>query len=240
MKIAGIDNSLNSPAITIFELDEENDCKVLAKEYYNIICDKPKKKDPDDYYKDKDNIITLRGYKDFYDRIGRKNVMIVDLLTDCEYVAIEDYSFSSVGSTYQIGENSGLLKYMLYLDDKSIRYYDPNSIKMFFSNNGSSNKYQMFEKYMQLNNPLNLSEKLLTIGLEAVEEFKRTGKKKSFNPVEDIVDSYAICDLLYTEIRLRKGLIEMKSLSEKQIQVFNKIHKDTKTNILNTDFIQKV
>ena len=238
MKIAGIDNSLNSPAVTIFELDEGNDCKILSKEYYNVICNKPKKKDPENYYKDKDNIITMRGYKDFYDRIGRKNRMITDLLTDCEYVAIEDYSFSSVGNTYQIGENSGLLKYMLYIEGKAIRYYDPNSIKMYFNNKGNSTKYEMFERYMQLDNPLNFSEKLLTIGLEAIEKFKNTGKKKAFNPVEDIVDSYAICDLLYTEILLRKGLIEMKSLREKQIQAFNTIHKDTKTNILNTDFIR--
>lgn len=238
MKISAIDNSLKSPGITIFELDGNHE--IINIDYFSVMCDKPKKKDPPKAHRDSDNIITLKGYKDFYDRIYRKNNFITHYLLDCSYTAIEGYSYGSCGgSLYQIGENTGLLKSMLYQSNIAIRIYEPSSIKMFFTGKGNATKYDMFDTYMSLNNPLGLSNKLVGMGIEANEHFKKIGKKKNFNPTEDIIDSYAICYLLYTELLLRKGLIDLKTLSDKQIQVFNKIHKNTKTNILDEDFIKK-
>lgn len=239
MFISSVDNSLTSPAIVTFELNEIT-LEIISMNYFNVICDKPKKKDPEIYSEDKDHIVTLRGYTDFYDRIIRKNKFIADRIIESSHVAIENYSFSSVGLVYQIGECGGNLKTMLYLNNQNLRTYEPTSIKLFFSGKGNAKKYDMFRKYVELGNPLGLSDKLMKIGFDALDKYELTGKVKSFNPVEDIVDAYAIATLLHTELLLRRGLIAMKELTEKQIQTFNTIHRDIKTNILNMDFIKKV
>ena len=59
------------------------------------------------------------------------------------------------------------------------------------------------------------------------------------NPREDIIDAYFILKLLQAELKLRHGLIELKSLSVKQIQAFNRVTKANPTNLLDRDFIEK-
>ena len=60
------------------------------------------------------------------------------------------------------------------------------------------------------------------------------------SPKEDIVDANYICLLLQMELKLRKGIIQLKDLTEKQIQIFNRTTKAQKTNLLAIDFIEKV
>ena len=233
MKIAGIDNSLSCPAVTIFEIDDET-YNIVKKECFIVICEESKgtKKELNTIFDEvqKNNTVILKPFTNEYDRMNRKNKYIANRVKDCEYVAIEDYSYASKGLVTKIAENTGILKSYLYDSGSKLRTYEPTTIKMFFCGNGSANKMLMINEYLENeeeNNPLNLDLKL--------KQFEITEKSK----LNDVVDSYAIAKLLHTELLLRKGLIEIKSLNLKQIQVFNKIHKDTKTNILDTDFIYK-
>jgi Holliday junction resolvasome RuvABC endonuclease subunit len=215
LKIAGIDNSMSSPAITIFDLDDKT---LEIKNYDYISLYKVKKQLVQDH------IFTIPEYDNECQRIVEKNNFLVDILVkrEVEYAAIEDYAFSSTGMSYSIGENTGYLKCELFKNKIKLRKYEPTSVKMFFTSLGNADKDLMMKTYIHdYSNCLNLPDKIIN-------------EKK---PLEDIADSFAICMLLLLELKLRRGLISLKDLPESKIRVFNKIRKDTKTNILDTDFI---
>jgi Holliday junction resolvasome RuvABC endonuclease subunit len=231
LKIAGIDNSLSCPAVTIFELDESDNLKIAKMESFIVLCEKSKgtKKEILTNYDElqKSNIVTLKPFTNEYDRMNRKNKYIAERVKECQYIAIEDYSFASKGLVTKIAENTGILKSKLYDSGCQLRTYEPTSIKMFYTGNGSADKNLMIAEYIESGNVLGIDTTL--------KQFSINDKSN----LNDIVDSYAIATLLHTELLLRNGLKQINSLSIKQIQVFNKIHKDTKTNLLDTDFIHK-
>ena len=214
MVLAGLDNSMSSPAVTIFNLDEN--LNIISTDYISIF--KTKKQHIENH------IFPMPDFENECQRITEKNDFLVNELVKrkVEYIAIEDYSFASTGQVYGIGENTGYLKCLLYKNNIKIRKYDPNSIKMAFTGKGNASKTEMMETYkFEYNNLLNLPEKIIS-----------TDK-----PLEDITDSFAICSLLHLEMKLRKGLISLKELPESKIRVFNKVRKDLKTNLLDTEFI---
>ena len=104
------------------------------------------------------------------------------------------------------------------------RKYDPNSVKMHFTSNGAAKKNLMAIHYLKKEHQL----KDFKFNLDSIK-----------SPVEDVVDSYAVATLLQLELKLRKGIIQLRDLSEKQIQIFNRVTKSNPTNILSQDFISK-
>ena len=105
---------------------------------------------------------------------------------DCIYdwqvdlCVLEDYSFSSTGRTFQIGENFGLLKYKLRRSMIPFMTVPPTVLKKFATGKGNANKEKMQEAY--------------------VEETGRDLKKllgqteKQWNPSSDIIDSYYLAE----------------------------------------------
>jgi hypothetical protein len=94
---------------------------------------------------------------------------------------------------------------------------------MFACNIGTAKKEDMIDAYDKVRkNPL---------GLNFSNRFG--------SPKEDIVDAFFITELLQMELKLRKGLIQLKDLTEKQIQIFNRTTKGNPTNILATDFYER-
>jgi len=215
MKICGVDNSMSSPAIVIFDLDENLEIK--SYDYISLI--KTKKQHIENH------IFPLMEYTSECQRIVEKNEFIVNELVkrNVEYVALEDYAFASVGMQYGIGENTGFLKCCLYKNGIKIRKYEPTTIKMFFTGVGNAKKDVMMNTYKEdYKNVLELPDKIIN----------------TEKPLEDISDAFAICSLLHLELKLRKGLISLKELPESKIRVFNKVRKDTNTNLLDTNFIE--
>lgn len=215
--------------MVIFEIDDN--FEIIKKKYYVIKCEKFKKSDLKKKYDEvvKDGIINLKYFIDDCDRIIRKNDFIANLLKDCEYVAIEGYSFGSQSSNLtKISENTGYLKMNLYKTGCKIRIYDITSNKKHFSSTGGADKDKMIDRYLELGNPLNIDLSL--------KEFDR---KSASNCLNDIVDAYAICDFLLTELKLRHGLILLKDLPQHKIECYNKIRKDSNEGLLTTPFINK-
>jgi len=62
-------------------------------------------------------------------------------------------------------------------------------------------------------------------------------ENKNGNPKDNIIDAWWIAKLLLTELRLRRGLVMLKDLSEDAIKIFNRVTKSNPTNILATDFL---
>ncbi len=220
IKMAGIDNSKNSPGVVKFTID--NDFKIIDQDYLGLVINpnkKPKQLN--------DKCLVLENFKKFlndYDKINFMSSNIIEFVNDCEYVAFEDYAYSGSGSVFDIAESTGVLKYLLYNRNIPLRFYAPTLIKMFGTTNGGADKTLVINKYKELGNPLNLPENHL---------------KEKDHPFEDIVDAYFITKLLYTELAIRKGFIKLHELNEQQIRPFNHISDSSKVNLLSLDFIQK-
>jgi Holliday junction resolvasome RuvABC endonuclease subunit len=220
MKIAGIDNSKNSPGIVKFELDEN--FKIINYSFLGLTINKTKKPKP--LYQNC-KIFEIFGLEPTdYDKINFMSSNIIEFTKDCDYVAFEDYAYAGKGSVFDIAESTGVLKHLLYNQNKYLRFYAPTQIKMFATNNGIADKPMMIQKYIDTfpSNPLN-------IPLDKIND----------HPFEDVIDAFWITTLLYTELSLRNGHIQLHQLNEQQIRPFNHISKSYKVNLLSQDFIFK-
>lgn len=68
---------------------------------------------------------------------------VIRLLPDCPFVvfiAIEDYSYGSVGQSFSKAELHGLIKNALFTRSYEFTQYSPNSLKKFASGKGNSGK----------------------------------------------------------------------------------------------------
>jgi hypothetical protein len=68
---------------------------------------------------------------------------------------------------------------------------------------------------------------------------KRPDPKQNRTTSEDLADAYSAAKLIWTEYQLRNGLIDLKDLHEKEIQVFNRTTKSYPVNILGREWICK-
>jgi hypothetical protein len=217
MKILGLDLSINGSGCVKFELDDK--LNVIGKSYLSFTQVK----------KHETKEILHFSKKNFPNNFEQNAWTITNILAfceGCEYVAVEDYAFGAKGMVFHIGEFVGEVKKFLYWGwnknnrGMNLRLYDPCSIKMWATDRGNATKEDMVDSYDKVHkDPLKLSF------------LNRFG-----SPKEDIVDAYFIATLLQTELKLRLGLIQLKDLTEKQIQIFNRTTKSHPTNVLATDF----
>jgi len=216
MIICGIDYSVNSPAITKLILDENLD--IIDSDYLGFTSVKSKANKHIKYYHSKNT------FKWKIEQMIWMRDEIFEFIKDVDYAAIEDYALRALGKVFNISEATGMTLTKLFENNIPYRKYDPNSIKMHFTDNGAAKKNLMCIHYLKKEHQL--------------KEFKFNLDNIS-SPVEDVVDSYAVGTLLQLELKLRKGIIKLRSLTEKQIQIFNRCTKSNPTNILARDFVFK-
>ncbi len=219
-KIVGLDLSINGSGCVKFELD--NNLDIIKKEYMSFTQVK----------KNETKNIHHFSKKQFRNSFEQEAWMVshfFDFLEGCEYAAVEDYAFGAKGMVFNIGEFCGHIKRFLYWgwdnnnQGMNLRLYDPCSIKMWATDRGNATKEDMVDAYDKVHK----------------DPFKLTFLNRFGSPKEDIVDAYFIATLLQTELKLRKGIIQLSSLTEKQIQIFNRTTKSHPVNILATDFYTK-
>lgn len=134
------------------------------------------------------------------------------------YLAVEDYAFGQARGAYQMGEGGSIFRMIVRDHNILFRLLDPLSVKMYTTNNGLAKKDQMEkavkEKYGQ-----------------DFSEYRKEVK-------EDLVDAFAIAKMCWVEYQLRTGLLPLSSLTEKELQVFNRTTKAHPINILGRDWIK--
>ncbi len=93
-------------------------------------------------------------------------------------VLLEDYAYAATGRVFNIGENTGILKYRLM--HKEIPFYEipPTVIKKFATGKGNAKKDMM------------LSNFITSTGVDIREVMDYAGD----NPISDIVDSFYVCE----------------------------------------------
>lgn len=174
--IAGIDYSLTSPSLCVF--DEEKEFKFENCKFYI-------------FHKKKiclDNIVSYCYpiYKSEMERYLKISSLIIEnVITPykrARQILIEDYAFSATGRVFHIAENTGILKQQLH---SNFLHYDviaPTVIKKFATGKGNASKEIMHESFV----------KETGIDLKNIVQ----PKSKLNSPTTDIIDSYYICKFL--------------------------------------------
>jgi Holliday junction resolvasome RuvABC endonuclease subunit len=222
MIIAGLDLSMVSSGIVKFYLD--NDLNIKKQAFIGFTDKKDYVRDNVYYYKKDKNTET----SDNYERFSYIKGKIIDFICcpDVDYIAIEGYSYGSKGSlAFTIGEFGGIIKNGIYenLDNVLIREYSPDAIKKFAVGNGKADKLMMEEGYEKEKDKIKLN-------------FYPSFTEDEKSPKNNIIDAWYITKLLQTELKLRKGLIELKNLNDKQIEVFNTVSEKKSVNLLARNF----
>jgi len=146
------------------------------------------------------------------------------------YVGIEDYALDggAHGAHYK-GELGGIAR-LAALDVKArVRLHDPGSVKMFTTHRGDADK-AWIEAAVKERWGVDFSRYNLPA---------KPGKKENRETSEDLADAFAVAQLVWTEIQLRRGTLMLSSLHEKEIQVFNRTTKAYPVNILGREWITR-
>lgn len=173
-KYAGIDNSLTSPGIVC--LDEVGNIDWMR--YYSHKLKWDGQLSTNLYG------IQYPPYSSEEERIFKLSSMTTSLIEQevkaghDVTVVIEGYSFGSTGMRlFQIAENTGLLKHMLWMKGIEFSVVPPTSIKKLATGKGNSKKQDVYECFC----------KETGLNLHDVFGFK---SNKAVNPISDIADAY--------------------------------------------------
>jgi len=190
MKIIGVDYSMSSPGICIFDGDDFNidNCRFVfipKKKSQHIVTDKVKAVD-----------VSLKDFLTPEERYIFLKDMVLNECENVNHVGIEDYSYGSRGNTMlQIAENCSILKHYLHINKIDFIKIPPKTIKKFATKNGNANKEQMYYTFYE-ETKLDLHSLLETKDI------------KNMSPTSDIVDSYYVCKYVYY-VDLEKNLIKI-------------------------------
>lgn len=185
MKIAGLDYSMTSPAICLYDDSvgsmEFSSCKfhylTMMKKYDTIFRNVSGK-----YFDYTDDMVRFETISSFF--------MNLILETETTKVYIEGYSMGSRGKVFHIAENTGIIKYKLWKAGIEVESVPPTVIKKFATGKGNSDKEKMQAAFFEQSR-VNL-------------KFELGMTEKQWNPSSDIIDSYWICKYGYEQTK--KGI----------------------------------
>jgi hypothetical protein len=179
--IAGIDYSLNGPAICVFN---GNNHFVFEKCEFYFLTDT--KKYATTFFSNIHGQL-FEDYEEECERYDTISDWVIKIITGCEQVALEDYAFNAQGRVFHIAENTGILKYKCYQASIPLDVVSPSHVKKIATGKGNADKTMMHQAFLaETGIPLH---KVIT-----------PNKKEIGNPVSDLVDSYYICKNLYNQL----------------------------------------
>lgn len=124
------------------------------------------------------------------------------------YILIEDYAFAAKGRVFNLAENCGLLKYLLYKNEYKFATIAPSVIKKYATGKGNANKEAMWNAFYELTD----------VDLIGVYGSK---SRRLDSPVTDIIDSYYLTRWMHDSL-------ENKEEKEKMNRGTNKTRKGSK------------
>lgn len=95
------------------------------------------------------------------------------------FAALEGYAMGAKGKVFHIGENTGQLKHMMWMNNLPFIVPAPTLIKKFATGKGNSDKHKMEEAFVEQTG-LSVRTKLMQSDLQ-------------MNPSSDIIDAYYMC-----------------------------------------------
>ena len=179
MKIIGIDYSLTSPDITVYNGNDKWNYNSGNCTHFCLVRNERQRQKWS-----KIRSIELKIYPDWTDDLQRYHAL-ANWVIDCcitpqnpirPKAYIEDYAYAATGRVFHIAENMAILKDTLAKWGIKYEMIPPTVIKKYATDKGNANKEKMYDAFTDETN-----RKLL-------DEFNI----KLNNPITDIVDSYYI------------------------------------------------
>lgn len=179
--IAGIDYSLTNPSICIHDSENDGEFSIDNCKFFFLT---QTKKFAGQFLAKRitGGFVDTSAFSCQEERHHELSNYFMDVLEgfDCQEVAIEDYAFAAKGQVFNIGENTGLLKFKLWTEDYIVHKYAPTQIKKFATGKGTAKKEHMIAAFEK------------ETGIDLYQQL-RAVSKKPISPISDIVDSFYIC-----------------------------------------------
>ena len=178
MVIAGIDYSLTSPGICVFDTSKKDFNYKNTKCYFRSNLHRFEKFNEGNLYGE--NHSSYNSDEDRYDDIANWALKILIRKHNVDKVFLEGYSYGSTGKVFHIAENTGTLKYLMWDEELEFEIVPPTVIKKFATGKGNANKEKMYESFCKENPKLDLRSQLTPRSSNVI------------SPVSDVVDAYFI------------------------------------------------
>lgn len=183
--VVGVDYSMTSPCVCVAR-DKSfsnsffyflNDRKSVQGAFKNILGEEHQ-----DYLTDQERYENNASWVlSILSGFNKENVTIL----------IEDYSFGSKGKVFNLAENCGLLKYMLYKNEYRFFGIAPTVVKKYATGKGNAKKEQMHEAFVR------------DTGIDLHKAISPTTKLGS--PTTDIVDAWYIARYMHDRLESKEN-----------------------------------
>jgi len=150
-----------------------------------------------------------------------------------EYVGIEDYALGVDHGAHYQGEIGGTARLLCWFRGFNLRLHDPVTLKMFAAHKGTADKDEMEAAVMDR----------WGVDFDFCNQPKAAPSKRSPNPKQnrqtsqDLCDAYALAELVWVEVQLRRGTLTLAELHEKEVRVFNRVTKSYPIGLLDREWI---
>ena len=181
MILAGIDYSLNGPAICVFDTKRE-----LKFSNCNCYFLTDVKKYGQTFLKNVHGEL-FEPYSHDSERYDSISEWVMRICVGCDQVGLEGYAYNATGRVFNIAENTGILKYKLYQQSIPVEIIEPSKAKKLATGKGNADKEAMVKAFHE------------ETGIDLHQEIT-PNKTHVGSPVTDIVDAYYLCKALYKTI----------------------------------------
>jgi len=154
--------------------------------------------------------------------------------TEEAFMSLEGYAYNSVDKYFYIAEFIGVLKDTLFGGGHNLRIHSPTAVKVFATNNGLCFKKDMVLEAERLG--FDVPRKLIRVTTK-----KRKGKElEEYDGVgTDLADAFFLARMLWLELKVRSGEIELEELLEPERRIFLRTSKEYPVNLLDRPFIHR-
>jgi hypothetical protein len=144
------------------------------------------------------------------------------------FVALEDYALGADMQAHQIGEIGGHARRLMWLHGTRYRLHDPIALKLFVAHDATAQK-DLIEDSVRTRWGADFGD------CNALSSGKGRPSRQTS---EDLADAFGLARMAWTEYQLRKGLVRLSELHEKEIQVFNRATKAFPVSVLGREWIR--
>lgn len=149
--------------------------------------------------------------------------------TDAAYVGIEDYALRMEQGAHQMGEVGGIARILCWFRGLKVRLHDPTTVKMFGAHDGTCQK-DAIERAVAERWDVDFS----SVNPPPSKPSGKVNRQTS----EDLADAYVVAQMVWYEVQLRAGRLQMEDMHAKEIQVFNRTTKTYPINLLSREWIE--
>lgn len=237
MNIIGLDISPTSSGLVKFILDEEmNILEIKKLGFYAYEIPKKKKFEIPNF---KDIISYNKNDYDFFNRTIMMTEHIFEFIKDVDYACMESYAYGAKGNITEIAEFTSQIKFQLLRQGTKLRLIEPLTLKMYATDNGKSQKPEMYDAFIELNEPKCYIDDLPKIKVHTKGKNKGKREKSGQSPLSDTVDAFWLVHVLYNELRIKKGIKSLSDLTPNQCHILSRKTKLNQIPIYEKEFIEK-